>query len=300
MPVISVPISAAQQPAQLLARLIREIEHVLTALFPSWLAGAEGIRGQNVVAREALLALVRKTAKQGDLFGPYLEAITLAASGQAPGAPLDHFAPETAFRECHRLFCRAYETDSAVLILSMPDGLSDETVLQLQDAAIWMASQNAFRVWIAGQGVELMERISTARVERSMPFSPASIAGMTPETHVTPLSGLPNPISSTEQRMEQFLCRCVWAAGRAWNVSWSAGPLDNPIRVDLLWEAERLVVELDGRDHLDPEKYARDRMRDRSLQMAGFRVLRYTNEEVSADLSRVASEIERFLTSARD
>ena len=69
--------------------------------------------------------------------------------------------------------------------------------------------------------------------------------------------------------------------------------------VDLIWKAERLVVELDGPDHFAPDKYKRDRQRDRALQAAGFSVLRFTNDEVAQDLSRVASEIERFLTRVR-
>jgi len=69
--------------------------------------------------------------------------------------------------------------------------------------------------------------------------------------------------------------------------------------VDLLWQSERLVVELDGPDHVTPEKYARDRARDRALQAAGYAVLRFTNDEIAEDLARVASEIERFLTRVR-
>jgi very-short-patch-repair endonuclease len=60
------------------------------------------------------------------------------------------------------------------------------------------------------------------------------------------------------------------------------------------------VVEIDGLDHLGPEKYARDRARDRALQLAGFRVLRFTNDETAADIARVALMIEHFLTQARN
>ena len=61
---------------------------------------------------------------------------------------------------------------------------------------------------------------------------------------------------------------------------------------------EKCVVELDGSDHLDTDKYAADRVRDRALQRAGFLVLRYTNDEVLGDVARVLDELERFLSGA--
>ena len=75
--------------------------------------------------------------------------------------------------------------------------------------------------------------------------------------------------------------------------------LANAIRVDLVWTREKCVVELDGPDHLDTDKYAADRVRDRALQRAGFLVLRYTNDEVLGDAARVVDELERFLEERR-
>ena len=79
----------------------------------------------------------------------------------------------------------------------------------------------------------------------------------------------------------------------------SSGVLTNAIRVDLVWPREKCVVELDGPDHLDTDKYAADRVRDRALQRAGFLVLRYTNDEVLGDAARVLGELERFLEDRR-
>ena len=117
--------------------------------------------------------------------------------------------------------------------------------------------------------------------------------------YLTPLQGRPNAFSRAETCLEAHLARSPWAAGRAWNQTWSSGVLANAIRVDLVWPREKCVVELDGPDHLDTDKYAADRVRDRALQRAGFLVLRYTNDEVLGDAARVLGELERFLEDRR-
>jgi very-short-patch-repair endonuclease len=62
-------------------------------------------------------------------------------------------------------------------------------------------------------------------------------------------------------------------------------------RVDLLWREGRVVVELDGPEHqLDP-KFAGDRHRDYELLVAGYFVLRITNDQVVTDLPRAIEKI---------
>ena len=59
------------------------------------------------------------------------------------------------------------------------------------------------------------------------------------------------------------------------------------------------MVELDGDEHRQPANFEADRARDRSLQAAGYRVVRFTNQEVERDVVLVASEIRRFLAQLR-
>ena len=60
-------------------------------------------------------------------------------------------------------------------------------------------------------------------------------------------------------------------------------PIEGVGRVDLLVEG-RVVVELDGRAyHQDPEAFAKDRRRDRTLQILGYKVARFTWAEVMED-----------------
>jgi hypothetical protein len=287
-------------PGKLQTLLLIELQNATTALFPAWLPEAENIEGPGGSGREAVKALALAEAHRSQLFGPYLTALADAALQGHWREYHGEFAPETVIRECHKLFCKAYGAKRAALVLYVADGLSDNAVVEAQQAAHFIADQEAFLIWLTGAGLERFERIPLAPVNRTQqPFVRPS--GYEPQAaHISPLAGRPNPLSEIEKRLEAFLCRCHWAAGRAWNASWSDGVLSNPIRVDLLWEAERLVVEIDGMDHLGPEKYARDRARDRALQLAGFRVLRFTNDEAAADIARVASMIEHFLTQARN
>jgi very-short-patch-repair endonuclease len=62
-------------------------------------------------------------------------------------------------------------------------------------------------------------------------------------------------------------------------------------RVDLLWRQGRVVVELDGPDHQDDPKFANDRHRDYELLVAGYLVLRITNDQVDTDLQRAIEKI---------
>ena len=57
------------------------------------------------------------------------------------------------------------------------------------------------------------------------------------------------------------------------------------MEVDLLCTDSRLVVEVDGPQHLaDPVAYRRDRRKDQLLQENGYLVLRYLAEDLAKEL----------------
>ncbi|HYP48896.1 MAG TPA: DUF559 domain-containing protein [Thermoleophilaceae bacterium] len=71
---------------------------------------------------------------------------------------------------------------------------------------------------------------------------------------------------------------------------------DGAIKPDLLWRAERLVVELDGHaSHGTRNAFERDRLRDRRLTLAGFRVVRFTWRHLTEDPAEVVSTLRRLL-----
>ena len=64
------------------------------------------------------------------------------------------------------------------------------------------------------------------------------------------------------------------------------------MEVDFVNEALRIVIELDGAQHLsDAEAYRRDRRKDRLLQQSGYLVLRFLAEDVGKDLDGVLDSI---------
>ena len=68
------------------------------------------------------------------------------------------------------------------------------------------------------------------------------------------------------------------------------------VEVDCLWPAQRLIVELDGRAaHATTRAFERDRLRDRALQAAGWRVVRVTWRQLHDDPEGVTADIRRLL-----
>jgi len=70
--------------------------------------------------------------------------------------------------------------------------------------------------------------------------------------------------------------------------------------VDALWRQERVIVELDGfAFHKSRAQFEADRRRDAKLQVAGYRVLRITQERLQNEPEAVLAEIRALLSSAR-
>ena len=67
--------------------------------------------------------------------------------------------------------------------------------------------------------------------------------------------------------------------------------IDNYI-VDFYCHDARLIVELDGSQHYDPQNHARDRERTRNLEMRGLWVIRIPNNEVNQNFRAVCEYID--------
>ena len=63
-----------------------------------------------------------------------------------------------------------------------------------------------------------------------------------------------------------------------------------------------LIIEVDGSIHDSPEAQEKDRIRQKELEAAGFRVVRFTNEEVLKNMDsvrRVLAEVVRDIEVGR-
>jgi hypothetical protein len=68
------------------------------------------------------------------------------------------------------------------------------------------------------------------------------------------------------------------------------------LEVDAVWPDQRLVVELDGHAfHHTRAAFERDRLRDATLQLAGYRVLRVTHRRLEREPATVAETVRALL-----
>jgi len=64
-----------------------------------------------------------------------------------------------------------------------------------------------------------------------------------------------------------------------------------PYVVDFFLPARRLIIELDGGHHNEDDVAERDRARQSWLENEGYRVIRFWNSEIAADLTAVLERI---------
>lgn len=69
-------------------------------------------------------------------------------------------------------------------------------------------------------------------------------------------------------------------------------PIDRFI-VDFYCPRLKLIVELDGGIHDDPDQYEYDRLREQMLRERELRIIRFRNEEVISDLHDVCERIRK-------
>ncbi|YCM43128.1 DEAD/DEAH box helicase family protein [Verrucomicrobiaceae bacterium 227] len=69
------------------------------------------------------------------------------------------------------------------------------------------------------------------------------------------------------------------------------------MEVDFFWGERKLVIELDGDQHLaDPEAYRRDRRKDVLLQENGYFILRFLTIDLGRNLDRVLDAVQRTIS----
>lgn len=98
--------------------------------------------------------------------------------------------------------------------------------------------------------------------------------------------GQPHPASPGEQILHTCYQHGAMPGSWHWNKEIKG------YVVDAVNYQARLVVEVDGlTHHTAPDQYTRDRKRDRTLTLAGWRILRFTHQEVTSELLTVLNTI---------
>jgi len=304
------PTTTATQAA-IVGEVLTRLEDAAVALFPAWLPDAAGITEASGANVPAVRALAARLAGRTHHFGPFLA--DLAARALTGGAPTASFPPEVRAAGLTRVLEAAYQRADVVLVVDVRSQLPTRAEQILVAAAEWLAHRGGFGgIWLVGVPPHSTEWVLRRRVrlpaelealvataaEVPADEAPDGVA-LPPDLLVPPQAGLPSAHSRAERLLEKVLATRAWATGRAWNQPFHLGTLANPIRVDLLWDAERTVVEVDGPEHWQRVHYAADRVRDVQLQTAGYAVLRFTNDQVLGDVNKVVHQIEAFLTARR-
>ncbi|ASU15651.1 hypothetical protein CHY23_00883 [Actinobacillus pleuropneumoniae] len=75
-------------------------------------------------------------------------------------------------------------------------------------------------------------------------------------------------------------------------------PLLNYI-VDFYCPKAKLIIELDGSQHYEPDYQEKDCLRDAELNSLGFTVMRFSNDEVYFEIESVVEQIYLFLENVR-
>jgi hypothetical protein len=296
-----------EHPGEVAAGALDELDGAALGLFPAWLPDAAGIRGPGGAGVDAVRALAMRTAPETAQFGPFLADLAERALRGARSTP-SQFSPEVRAAGLAKVIARSYDRSAAALLVEIPPDLTGPEEQALVAGCEWLAQRGRLGVWLAGAQFSAVDWISCRRVHLPEPVASIALAAGTarssaqpaqPVVTYPPVAGRPHPASRAERVVEEALAQLPWAVGRGWNQTYQARPLESPVRLDLLWRAERCVVEFDGPEHLEPLRYEADRRRDRFLQQDGFVVVRFTNDQVARDLAAVVSQIEQLVIARR-
>ncbi|QSB16747.1 DUF559 domain-containing protein [Natronosporangium hydrolyticum] len=278
----------------IVAGSLDNMEVVAGQLFPAWLPAAEGITTSAGAAPAAVRAVAIEHAASTSQYGPFLADLAAGALARSVAYTGRHH-PEVRALGLARVLAASFGRSTCALLLRPPHDLDEGGSLALTRAAQWLVDHGRLAVWICGGALPAVEHPPEAVVAQPVGNASAKVGRPRPRS----LVGKPHPTSRAEVALETALAGRSWAAGRAWNQTVRPGPLINPVRVDLLWQRERCIVEIDGDDHRTVGKYTEDRTRDVMLQLNGYAVLRFTNSQVLDDIESVLAILQQFLATRR-
>jgi len=293
------------RPAQVVDTLLTQLDRIARELFPAWLPSAEPIESAAGAGAVAVRSIALRAAQEDEHHGAFLADLAERALRQH-ATTTRRFSPEVRATGLAKVIAASYGRSQTAILIGIPQDLSSENQHALVAGARWLTDCGGFGVWFTGAVM-----IAADPVEIIAFTPPAPDALLSSEADDTQglivggvvdypaVAGRPHPGSSSEQLLEAALRAVDWAAGREWNQMYQPHTLINPVKLDLLWRNERCIVEIDGAEHCRPTRFAADRQRDVLLQLAGYAVLRFTNQQVIRHRDLVLAQIQQFLTGRR-
>ncbi|GGM14668.1 hypothetical protein GCM10012279_35980 [Micromonospora yangpuensis] len=286
--VVLTPSAGRDTPAGFVRAVLTELERIAGALLPGWLPEAAELTRTDPFSTAAVRAAAVERAHGSPHFAPFLAQL---ATGALVGrSPAGAFPLEVRCLGLSRVVAEGFGRSRLVLLVEVPPGLTADQERAFAAGAEWLAHHGRSGVWLVGPPLRAVDRVPRV----PLTLRPAAPAPRPPE-----VVGRPHPASAAEAALEAALAAQDWSAGRVWNQSYQSHALTAPVRLDLLWPAERCVVEVDGPEHCHPARFEADRQRDVQLQLDGYAVLRFTNARISHDVGSVVHQIGTLVRARR-
>jgi very-short-patch-repair endonuclease len=289
-----VPIEQATSAEQIVELIAEHLAKTAERLWPMWFTDVNfGSCRNDALGRQAARIMAREVARKSPtIFLSWAEAaVTCALAGRKP---------------------RVDDLNVAVEIEQLCFAINLQGLILIIDAEAAKAPADAFvhaLEWIgqkAGAAVVVLfpelpdtappfDRILHGAVQVLTPLgsmTPAEGEATTDWPWLAPVRGIPHPLSETEQRLAKALARDGELAPLfCFNQLIETVHGSRP-KVDLVWTAGRLVVELDGyADHGTRTAFMHDRHRDYQLTLSGYTVIRLANDEITQDIEKAVEKI---------
>ena len=234
--------------------------------------------------------------------GEWLAAVLASGPGavlsQASAAALWELRPDTTRRVHVTVPSRAGRVGPAVVALHRPRRFPYEDVTVHRGIPVTTPSRVLFDVAAGLPRHELARAVEQADVRGLLDLERLGelVAGARGRRGVPRLrqvlAELAQPTTTRSDLEARLLLACADAGLPRPEVNTRLAGYE----VDFLWRAARLVVETDGRaTHATRAAFERDRARDAALQVAGYRVVRFTYRQVVADTPYVVATIRALL-----
>jgi very-short-patch-repair endonuclease len=283
--------------------LLDEMDRVALRLFEQWLPGAAKLDDASPMAIAAAGALAQHLADQSPHYRSFIVDLAkraLTTKFATKMAESHVFAAEVRGAGLVRALTAAYGRSGLAVLVEVPGGLTKPQQRSLVAAATWICDHSAAAVWFAGAPLDQVDTLLAIPIvlgdSAEQATSELGEVLVTEPVLVFPaIAGQPRADSDAELALENELRHHQWAAERRWNHPYHIPGATSRYRLDLLWEAAKLVVEVDGKDHWTKAKYATDRVRDVVLALDGYQVVRFTNDLVLGDVKTVVGQIKQLL-----